>query len=112
MSGGILPEAHGDPLEPVPMSGDVLLAHTGDPAEGNAAFREHRRGPVQVVPKTSPGPGHGPASPRRDGTDADPRTAQAASRRRESSTRTCCGASIVRTMSRPLYDCTSKNWRT
>ena len=42
MSGGILPEAHGDPLEPVPMSGDVLLAHTGDPAEGNAAFRERR----------------------------------------------------------------------
>ena len=40
------------------------------------------------------------------------RTAQAASLRRESSTRTCCGASIVRTMSRPLYDCTSKNWRT
>lgn len=34
---------------------------------------------------------------------------QAASTRCESSTRTCCGASIVRTMSSPLYDCTSKN---
>ena len=52
----------------------------------------------------------GQPSPGRAGTRT--RTAQAASLRRESSTRTCCGASIVRTMSRPLYDCTSKNWRT
>ena len=82
-------------------------------AEGNAMFRG--RGPRgsnradDLAPWMRLGAA-GPDSPA--GAGLRLRAAQAASLRRESSTRTCCGASIVRTMSRPLYDCTSKNWRT
>ena len=106
MSGDVLCGAHGH----------VRLIALGRPAkmnspdfEANDALVERKRG----VPGTQARPGSSRAETLAvTGAGTRIRTAQAASLRRESSTRTCCGASIVRTMSRPLYDCTSKNWRT
>ena len=80
-------------------------AHRGS-GGGERGVPGTQAGPVQVALKDVGTDAHGPSS------GALPRPAQAASFRCESSTRTCCGAPIVRTMSSPLYDCTSKNWRT